>query len=56
MPKDSIGEFVEKEWLDPMNNLDYQTMEIAGVKIHYTPEVTDTHGDKWINWMTESLE
>jgi len=51
-----VGPVENTTWLEPKNNYDYKTMEIAGVKIHYTPEVMDTHGDKWVNWMTESIE
>lgn len=54
VPKDFVAPI--EAWLDPMNNLDYENMEIAGVKIHYTSDVMDSHGEKWINWMRESLE
>jgi len=30
-------------------------MEIEGVKIHYTDDVWDKHGERMINWLTQSL-
>lgn len=37
------------------NNIDYKTMSIKGVKIHYTDDVMDHLGDKMINYLTDNL-